>query len=437
MERITPAGTNSRWSTRVGLFASLAFAVLGTWLLTTDDGASRAAHASVRPGSLAVEPPPALEALSLARPLNMATAPKLRTKPIAEVRVGERVPADNPAEEPDLRLGVDVHPPTWRQVHLHMHEPDGATADIVLLRPADFLDEIGVRPGAIVDLDLTECALEGEAFVVSVGPCPPIHPGQGQVVTGTFQRTLARVINLYVERESDPIGVTPEHAMWSEDRQAFVPAGELRVGERLRTLDGWTRVVRLEERPRPETVYNLEIQVHHVYYVTQSGLLTHNVLGCLVKITPENLAQHIKENPGLLAILRDQATRTRAQSFKFGDGFTNFAAARSTAGRVRSALDSKGIRPKHAEGYLWGHIRKWAGLDAYFTEHVPCKVCQGARPERVTGSTNMNWWQKAVSKFKGKPFRTFYVTERAGPGGAAEIIRFWEWFRKSKYFTDP
>jgi hypothetical protein len=85
------------------------------------------------------------------------------------------------------------------------------------------------------------------------------------------------VIDVRFEAEPEPIGCTANHPFWSEDRQAFVPAGKLNPGERLRTFTGQTtRVISLAARGSPEQVYNLEVDLDHVYNVSRSGVLVHN-----------------------------------------------------------------------------------------------------------------------------------------------------------------
>jgi len=67
------------------------------------------------------------------------------------------------------------------------------------------------------------------------------------------------------------------HPWWSEDRQKFVEASELKAGETLRTAAGkLTQIVSITPRASAETVYNLEVNREHVYYVGESGLLVHN-----------------------------------------------------------------------------------------------------------------------------------------------------------------
>ena len=48
------------------------------------------------------------------------------------------------------------------------------------------------------------------------------------------------------------------------------------MGETLKTLTGTTHVERITRRPEPEPVYNIEVDVDHVYRVGESGLLVHN-----------------------------------------------------------------------------------------------------------------------------------------------------------------
>ena len=81
-----------------------------------------------------------------------------------------------------------------------------------------------------------------------------------------------------IENQSEPIGVTATHPFWSADRQAFVEAGNLLLQERLKGIDGQEyRLTSIVPRAGPETVYNLEVAIDHVYYVGQNGLLAHNM----------------------------------------------------------------------------------------------------------------------------------------------------------------
>jgi hypothetical protein len=72
--------------------------------------------------------------------------------------------------------------------------------------------------------------------------------------------------------------VTDNHPFWSETHQAFVPVGQLSVGDELLTLHGQKkRLTALLPRPGPpERVYNLEVHGEHTYYVGHQRLLVHN-----------------------------------------------------------------------------------------------------------------------------------------------------------------
>jgi filamentous hemagglutinin len=71
---------------------------------------------------------------------------------------------------------------------------------------------------------------------------------------------------------------TPGHRFWSVDRQQFLPAGQLSAGEHLLGVNGTLRVLGLVPRA-PCPVFNIEVDVEHVYHVGLDGLLVHNACG--------------------------------------------------------------------------------------------------------------------------------------------------------------
>jgi hypothetical protein len=174
---------------------------------------------------------------------------------------------------------VDPNPSTWRRLDLEL-KVAGRRYDVVLLRPLEWVEERGARPGGSIHLHLPEMGLNDRAQVLAVGPCPPVRPGQGRVVTGTFRHLASgNLVDVAVEGLAGPVGCTTTHPFWSEDRRDFVPALALRAGERLRTLEGIRRVVAVRPRPRAESacVYNLEVDGEHVFQVARAGILVHNV----------------------------------------------------------------------------------------------------------------------------------------------------------------
>ena len=62
----------------------------------------------------------------------------------------------------------------------------------------------------------------------------------------------------------------------------FVPASELRVGDIIRTSDGRNLSIdriEIEELEEPVMVYNFEVEDFHTYYVSELGVLVHNMCG--------------------------------------------------------------------------------------------------------------------------------------------------------------
>lgn len=247
-----------------------------------------------------------LIAASSSRPAPVVA--KYLTKPIREICVGDRVLAHNPEVSDSERAdAIEPDPETWRHIRLSMQKPDGSDLQIEMLRPAEWLADHAISQidletpgwfvreqllldssrweeglvGRTIELDLPELGAAGPAKVLSVQPCPVIESTSDdgrQVVTATFQHSSARVLDLYIDGEPKPIGVTANHPFWSEERQAFVPAGELTEGEKLRRADETiTQITRITPRRGPPVaVYNFEVNSEHVYFVGQDGALVHN-----------------------------------------------------------------------------------------------------------------------------------------------------------------
>jgi hypothetical protein len=200
--------------------------------------------------------------------------------PVAEPRF--RAPehlVPQPKPQPRSVDAEDVDPATWRRVELLAWKPDEETCDIVLLRPTWWIEQAGAKVGALIRLAMPEMGINGPAKVLSIGPCPRMQERKRgtQVVTGTFKHKAKLVLHLHLEGLDKPIGVTPNHPIYSLDRADFVPAGKVGVGERLKTHSGVLAIVtRIVEVPGEQFVYNIEVHRDHVYYVSNLAVLVHN-----------------------------------------------------------------------------------------------------------------------------------------------------------------
>jgi hypothetical protein len=201
-----------------------------------------------------------------------------RHRPIEALHVGDRVAAHNPEADDQARRAADPDPAAWRHLTLRVDRPGVCRFDVELLRPLAWLEAVGARVGGTVHLRLPEMGLDDPAAVLAIAPCPECKPGRGRVVTGTFRHLAeGNLLDVRVQGLAAPIGCTTAHPFWSEDRRAFVFAGELRSGERLRTAEGESRrVTAVEPRRGREYVYNIEVDAEHVYFVSALGLLVHN-----------------------------------------------------------------------------------------------------------------------------------------------------------------
>ena len=194
--------------------------------------------------------------------------------PIERVGIGRRVAT--PEQSAD-RPGRRVDPAAQRVVRLHVVK-DGQQLRLAFLRPAALVGHLSA--GDTVHLDIFELQVKGPARVVGVDPCPPLAEGPGRLVTGTAVSDSVDVLRVKLAGLADPLEVTGNHPVFSEDHQDFVSAKVLRPGDRLRTADGAGTVVEAVERLVGRwDVYNLEVDGAHQYYVTGLDVLVHNAEG--------------------------------------------------------------------------------------------------------------------------------------------------------------
>lgn len=204
------------------------------------------------------------------------------TVPIEEIEVGMRVPARNPlVTDVDRKQFRDPNPDTWRKLHMEYRKPSGEVILIAMIRPMEWLQANDVYEGGRVRLEMSELGVDGLADVKMIGPCPSIRPGPGEVVLATFaQASAAEIVEVTFANDdcNETIRVTTSHPFWSVKDNSFVPIGRLSAGAQVLTRgDQVKTITSILPRPGPvETVYNLEINNEHVYYVGRLCILVHN-----------------------------------------------------------------------------------------------------------------------------------------------------------------
>lgn len=183
--------------------------------------------------------------------------------------------------EGDLHA-TDITPLLWRSLKLELTQEDGSVALLSMLRPLWWIEITGAKEGGTVWLESEEAGLSGQAKILSLRDDVTIDsrklgPNAAPVI-GTIKHQNAHIIELMINGDQDQkLGVTPSHPLYSADREDWVPAGEFRIGERIKTEGGSVaKVTAILDEGRRETVYNLEIHRAESYYVGEQRMLAHN-----------------------------------------------------------------------------------------------------------------------------------------------------------------
>ncbi|MEJ7593128.1 MAG: polymorphic toxin-type HINT domain-containing protein [Planctomycetaceae bacterium] len=224
------------------------------------------------------QPQPMMAAVDVGARETSAT-PQYLTKTIAEIQpIADRVLADNPETEGQTPSDFgEFHAADWRLLQLLIPKPDGEWLKVTLARPLSWIEAAERDPDGRLWLEFEELGIANWADVVAIELCREAPLGEGRLVTGKFEHSSADVIDLHIAGLNEPIGTTSNHPFWSEDRQEFVQAGTLTVGEHLRLENGdTTTVFAMQRRAGSVPVFNLEVDGEHVYYVSDAGVLVHN-----------------------------------------------------------------------------------------------------------------------------------------------------------------
>lgn len=196
---------------------------------------------------------------------------------IADVHVGERVRTR--FDEVCESAGVKPTAESWRLVTLQGEDKTGTggVVNIEAIRSLDWLKKERVRAGGQMAFPLpSDHRLTRLATVLAISALPAIQSGPGCLVLTSYATTNQPVIELAFAENETTVQPTPGHLFYSDDRDDWVHAADLAVGEHVRTHDGVATVASEKSIPGTQTVHNLEIDVAHTYLVSSAELYVHN-----------------------------------------------------------------------------------------------------------------------------------------------------------------
>lgn len=175
---------------------------------------------------------------------------------------------------------TDVTRALWRTIDLNLSKPDGSIASVQIGRPIWWIEDVRAKAGSTVNLAVHEVGIEGDASILSITAFDADTregAANSDIVIGKIKHQNAVVLDLVFNNANDePLGVTANHPLFSSDRDDWVPAGDLRINERVQTIDGVATLTSKSERAGRHGVYNMEVHRSHAYHVSQFGILAHN-----------------------------------------------------------------------------------------------------------------------------------------------------------------
>jgi hypothetical protein len=156
----------------------------------------------------------------------------------------------------------------------------GSSYQMQLLEPLSWIAQNHAAVGGSVNLSLPELHVHALAQVQAISACPIIESGSGRVVLGTFEHVSNDIVDVNLVGALQSLKVTAGHKLWSLDRDGWVPAADLRAGERLAGENGPVAVESVTADQSCEVVYNLDVETDHRYLVTEFGVVAHNASPC-------------------------------------------------------------------------------------------------------------------------------------------------------------
>ena len=186
---------------------------------------------------------------------------------------------------------IEITPSTWKWVALEQVSSSKDKSIIKLRRPNWWFEINKIQIiGNQVKISLPEMGVSGEYKVLEIyenkldtRTWDEKRSGDFafQPILGIFEHSAEEVWD-YTFSTGETISATPNHPFYSELRQAYIPIGEVQIGEPLKShKGGYCSLKSKAQRQRGvEKVYNIEVRRAHNYFVGEGELLVHNE--CLI-----------------------------------------------------------------------------------------------------------------------------------------------------------
>ena len=199
-----------------------------------------------------------------------------------------------------------ITPYTWKIIDFERIDPDGAKTVINLMRPNWWIKALkATNVGNKVYLSISEQGISGDFKVTNIRTISldtrfldwKIENNLvSRPLTGKFEHQSYDVWEFEFDN-GEIIGCTPSHPFYSEKQQAYIPVGDIQIGEQLRNKDGKNIAIKSKRKKEGrDTVYNLEVYRDHNFLVGYSGFLVHNVCySGLIEDYVKNTAKYFKE----------------------------------------------------------------------------------------------------------------------------------------------
>lgn len=199
-------------------------------------------------------------------------------------------PAQDSSDWIDIDYETEITPENWRWLKFAYTKPDSSISQVYLRRPLWWMDKHQAnQSGDQVFLSLPDMGIRGLGRLEAIFPSyldtrlvPVQREGDFvvQAITGFFTHESTDVWDFYFSELEEPISCTYNHPFYSLDRHKYIAAGELAIGERIKSRDDSSAKFLLKKFSKEKCgwVYNIEVWREHNYLIGERQFLVHN--GC-------------------------------------------------------------------------------------------------------------------------------------------------------------